>query len=75
MTENPVRVPSDALILVGDQHYLFEQNGASFQRVPVRIAELGTDGVEVVGKIRAGDKIVIDGALYLEQLLESAGHA
>jgi membrane fusion protein, heavy metal efflux system len=75
MTENPVRVPSDALILVGDQHYLFEQNGGSFQRVPVRIAELGKDGVEVIGKIRAGDKIVIDGALYLEQLLESAGHA
>ena len=70
---NPVRVPADALILVGDQHYVFAQDGASYERVPVQIAALGSDGVEVIGAVRAGQHIVIDGALYLEQLLESGG--
>ena len=71
--EAPVRVPADALILVGDQHYVFAQDGTSYLRVPVRIAALGNDGVEVIGDVRAGQHIVIDGALYLEQLLESGG--
>jgi cobalt-zinc-cadmium efflux system membrane fusion protein len=74
--EAPVRVPADALILVGDQHYLFEQQGAGYERVPVRIASLGgSDGVEVVGNVHPGEHIVIDGALYLEQVLESGGSA
>jgi cobalt-zinc-cadmium efflux system membrane fusion protein len=74
--EAPVRVPADALILVGDQHYLFEQQGAGYERVPVRIASLaGGDSVEVVGNVHPGEHIVIDGALYLEQVLESGGSA
>jgi len=72
----PVRVPADALILVGDQHYLFEQEGAGYERVPVRIASLaGSDDVEVIGNVKPGEHIVIDGALYLEQVLESGGSA
>jgi cobalt-zinc-cadmium efflux system membrane fusion protein len=72
---NAVRVPADALILVGNQHYLFAPEGASYRRVPVHVGALGTDGVEITGGVKAGAPIVVDGALYLEQLLESAGHA
>lgn len=72
-TGNPVRVPADALILVGSQHFVFAEDGASYRRVPVRIAALASDGVDVIGEVHAGQHIVIDGALYLEQLLESGG--
>jgi hypothetical protein len=44
--------------------------------VPVRIASLaGSDDVEVIGNVKPGEQIVIDGALYLEQVLESGGSA
>ena len=68
-----VRVPADAVVLVGERHFVFAQQDQGYVRVPVTIAALGSDAVEVSGGLRAGESVVVDGALYLEQLFESGG--
>jgi len=70
-----VRVPADALILVGDRYYLFAAQGARYRRVAVTVGVLGSDAVEVTSGLQPGQAIVLDGALYLEQLLEDAAQA
>jgi multidrug efflux pump subunit AcrA (membrane-fusion protein) len=65
-----VTVPADALVLVGSNYYVFAFDGQQYQRRKVLIGELGSPLVEVHSGLRAGDSIVVDGGLYLEQLLE-----
>lgn len=68
-----VRVPADAVVLVGDRHFVFTQQDRGYERVPVTIAALGNESVEVTGELRAGQPVVVEGALYLEQLFENGG--
>lgn len=66
-----LQVPADAVILVGEQYFVFTTTDRSFRRVPVAVASLARDVAELSSGVRAGDGVVTDGALYLEQLLES----
>jgi cobalt-zinc-cadmium efflux system membrane fusion protein len=65
-----VLVPSDALVLVGSNYYVYAVSGQQYQRRPVTIGELGNPLVEVSAGLQVGESIVVDGSLYLEQLLE-----
>jgi membrane fusion protein, heavy metal efflux system len=66
-----LQVPADALVFVGGQQYLFIAEGNKFNRVLVSVGALGTDAAQITDGLRAGQTVVISGALYLEQLFES----
>lgn len=68
-----VALPSSALFLLGEQQYVFVADGKRYRRRPVTVATVGGDTVAVSGGIDAGQSVVTDGALYLEQLLEAGG--
>jgi membrane fusion protein, heavy metal efflux system len=65
-----VMVPSDALVLVGSRYYAYTVARQQYQRRAVTIGELGNPLVEVKSGLQVGESIVVDGSLYLEQLLE-----
>lgn len=67
-------VPADALILIGQQYYLFAADGkGGFHRLRVTPGELGRRTVGIQDGVSEGQQIVADGGLYLEQLLEAGG--
>jgi cobalt-zinc-cadmium efflux system membrane fusion protein len=69
-----LEVPADALLLIGPQYYVFVADGhGGFRRQPVQTSNLGRARVGIGSGLRAGQQIVVDGGLYLEQLLESGG--
>lgn len=68
-----VALPASALILLGDQQYVFVADGKRFVRKPVTVAATGGETIAVSSGVEAGQRVVIDGALYLEQLLEAGG--
>jgi cobalt-zinc-cadmium efflux system membrane fusion protein len=64
-------LPASALFLLGEQQYVFVADGRRFRRQPVTVTALGGETVAVSGGLDAGQSVVTDGALYLEQLLEA----
>ena len=68
-----VTLPATALFLLGHQQYVFVADGRRFVRRPVTVAALEGDRAAVSAGITPGQSVVIDGALYLEQLLEAGG--
>jgi cobalt-zinc-cadmium efflux system membrane fusion protein len=66
-----VRVPADALVLVGSSYYAWVRDGQRYQRRAIGVADPGSAVVEVSSGLRIGEAIVVDGSLYLEQLFES----
>ncbi len=74
--EVPVRpgvsVPAKAVFLLGNRHYAFiEESPGRFLRVEVH-AE-GEDGglVPIIAGVAAGQKVVVDGSLFLQQVFAS----
>jgi cobalt-zinc-cadmium efflux system membrane fusion protein len=66
-------VPADAVILVGDRHFVFTADGPGrFRRRPVEVHQLGERDAQIASGIAAGQPVVVDGSIYLEQLLEGA---
>ena len=65
-------VPSRAVYLRGEQHYVFiDEGNGRYARRAVRVGPL-TDGYQVVLQgLGANDKVVLDGSLLLERLLAS----
>jgi membrane fusion protein, heavy metal efflux system len=63
--------PASAVYLMGDQQFVFVQTAKdSFIRQPVT-ADLTSSGLAVIHQgVKAGDRLVTDGALVLERLLE-----
>ncbi|MGH8742919.1 MAG: efflux RND transporter periplasmic adaptor subunit [Burkholderiales bacterium] len=65
------RVPADAVLLIGDKHYIFVDEGnGRFRRQPVTAEELGPGWVLVHNDLKTGQKVVTQGGLLLQQLLE-----
>ena len=69
-----VAVPAKAVFLSGAKHFVFVEEGpGKFVRVEVK-PETEAGGVVIVAQgLALGQKVVIDGALFLQQLLQSKG--
>jgi len=66
-------VPADAVLLKGERLYVFVQTGpGQFERREVKARSGGPQAWLVTKGLAAGDKIVAGGALFLDQLLDSA---
>ncbi len=66
-------VPSDAVLLQGERLYVFVQTGpGSFERREVKARSAGPQSWLVDQGLASGEKVVVGGALYLEQVLEAA---
>jgi cobalt-zinc-cadmium efflux system membrane fusion protein len=64
-------IPAASTFLVGAKHYAFiEQPSGQFTRVEVEVGKEANGWVIVTSGIRAGERIVTSGALFLQQLLE-----
>lgn len=65
-----LRVPSQAIFLLGDTHYAFvEESPGQFVRRPLRAEEATLGFMRVLDGLRKGDRVVSDGALLLQQLI------
>ncbi len=64
-------VPSRAVFLKGDRHVVFvEERPGTFERHEVKVAAERDARVLVSAGVRAGDRVVTDGCVLLEQLLD-----
>lgn len=67
-----VLVPASALFLIGEQYYAFvEVTTGRFTRRAVRAREAGLGTMRVNEGLAAGDRVVVEGALLLQQLLSN----
>lgn len=67
-----VRVPSNAVYLQGDKYFVFTQKGdGQFKRQMVSAEEAGLGFMRIREGIKAGDSVVSDGALLLQQLVNT----
>ena len=66
-----LQVPAKSVFFQGDKYYLFVDNGAGkYTRRQVTIGDEQQGAVEIRDGVAAGDKIVTDGALMLQQILQ-----
>jgi cobalt-zinc-cadmium efflux system membrane fusion protein len=69
-----VQVPSRAVFLKGEKYFVFvEQNPGEFARKEIKIGCQGNSGTVVLEGVQAGDKVVTDGSLFLDQFLALKG--
>lgn len=67
-------VPAKAVYLRGDRHYVFVQTGtARYTRRPVTPGTAFNGSQVVLEGLKAGEKVVVDGALLLQRMLAVAG--
>ena len=67
-----VVVPTKAIILMGEKNYVFiETDVNQFTRKEIKIGAQFADRSEVLEGVKDEDKIVIEGALYLNEILRS----
>jgi cobalt-zinc-cadmium efflux system membrane fusion protein len=66
-----LRIPSRAVFLKGDRHYVFvEEKPGTFVRHEIHISADHETHVLVADGVRRGDRVVTDGCVLLEQLLD-----
>ncbi|HKU69774.1 MAG TPA: efflux RND transporter periplasmic adaptor subunit [Burkholderiales bacterium] len=66
-----LQVPAKSVFFQGDKYYLFVDNGSGkYTRRQVTIGDEQQGAVEIRDGVAAGDKIVTDGALMLQQILQ-----
>ena len=64
-------VPTRAIYLRGEQHFVFVDQGARYARRAIVPGPISDGYQAVLGGIAANDKVVVDGNLLLERLLAS----
>jgi cobalt-zinc-cadmium efflux system membrane fusion protein len=69
-----VQLPAKAVFLIGTTQYVFvEESPGRYARVPVKAGE-ERGGVIVIGEgVRAGQKVVVDGSLFLQHIYQRQG--
>jgi len=71
-----LRVPGTALFLQGDRYFAFvEEAPGRFARRQVRAEEASLGFMRVLAGLKPGDKVVADGALLLQQILNQKAGA
>jgi cobalt-zinc-cadmium efflux system membrane fusion protein len=66
-----LQVPAKAIYLRGEAHFVFvEEQPGTFRRHEVKIGETSGESVEVLDGLKSGERVVVDGALLLEQMFE-----
>jgi cobalt-zinc-cadmium efflux system membrane fusion protein len=66
-----LQLPAKSVFFQGGRHFVFVENGAGkFTRRPVTIGDEQQGAVEIRDGVGAGDRIVTDGALMLQQILQ-----
>ena len=66
-----LQVPAKSVFFQGGKYYLFVDNGAGkYTRRQVTIGDEQQDSVEIRDGIAPGEKVVTDGALMLQQILQ-----
>ncbi len=71
-----LQIPRKALIRLRDQTFCFKRDGGSeFRRVPIEVGGEQDGVVAVLKGLAAGDEVVSEGALLLDQSLNSADSA
>ena len=66
------QVPADAVFLRGERSAAFVQKGAGhFERRAVQVRAAGPSAWQVVSGLAVGERVVVGGALYLNQLLDA----
>lgn len=66
-------VPSSAVFLKGDRHFVFAEAGTgTFARREVHLGSAHQGQVQVTDGLKPGERVVTDGVMLLEQLLETA---
>jgi len=64
------KVPASAVLLIGDKQYVFVDLGDfSYERRQVKAEEIRLAQMRLRSGVSAGEKVVIEGALLLQQLL------
>jgi cobalt-zinc-cadmium efflux system membrane fusion protein len=63
-------VPTRAVFFAGGRHYAFvDEGGGRFVRREIRIGDTDRDTVHVIEGLSEGQRVVIDGALALQQIV------
>ena len=66
-----LQVPSRAVFFQGGRHFVFVDGGnGNFLRTEVKTGEVSEGSVTVLAGLQPGQKVVTDGALLLQQLLQ-----
>lgn len=67
-----VVAPAKAVFLQGSRNFVFVEEGPGrYARVPIRIGPEEGGGIPVVEGLKEGQRVVVDGNLFLQQLLQS----
>jgi cobalt-zinc-cadmium efflux system membrane fusion protein len=67
------QLPADAVFLRGNQSYAFVQQAPGrFERREVQVRSAGPQSLLVLSGIQGGDRVVVGGGLYLNQLMDAA---
>jgi cobalt-zinc-cadmium efflux system membrane fusion protein len=68
------KVPASAVLLIGDKQYVFVDKGDfNYERRLVTADEIRLGLMRLRSGVKAGEKVVVEGALLLQQLLASRG--
>lgn len=68
-----LQVPSKAVFLRDDQYYVFlDRGGGRFQRQPVRLGSEREGKVAVLDGLKSGQRLVTEGCLLLQSLMDTA---
>jgi cobalt-zinc-cadmium efflux system membrane fusion protein len=73
-TQMRVQVPSRAVFLKGEKYFVFvEENPGEFARKEIKIGPNAGDSTLVLEGVQQGEKVVIEGSLFLDQFLALKG--
>jgi cobalt-zinc-cadmium efflux system membrane fusion protein len=65
-------IPAKAIILVGEKNYVFVETELNkFVRKEVKLGAQFSDRSEIIEGVKVEDKIVVEGALYLNEILHA----
>jgi cobalt-zinc-cadmium efflux system membrane fusion protein len=66
-------IPASAVLLVGGRHVAFVETGPGrYSRRPVKAEDAGIERMRVLDGVRAGEKVVVEGTLFLQQILAAS---
>ena len=69
----PASIPADAVLLLGERTYAFVQlQPGRFERREVALLSGGPQSWLVLKGVSAGERVVVGGGLYLNQMLDAA---